>query len=810
VSADRPKTPTLAECLARTSGREFERRLHTARYYAGIDLGTTNSSVTLVDALALLRGDADEAVRVLPLRQHTSRGVVESPYLPSVVAEVEPGEWWVGLGARDARSRGLLKGRQIFYSTKLEMGLGREPFYPQAASPEYDSPYKVAGRILQEIREALEEEVGEEALSKVVVTVPASFQLAARKDTFRAARLAGLELQEQALLDEPNAAFLDYVLTGRSRTNGSAHLDLSRPQNVLVVDFGGGTCDVSVLRVHADGDEQRLKLSNLAIARYEQLGGDNIDAAIVERVLLPQLLEQNGLESLDLTFTEKKERILPQLLRVAEAVKLRLCTSEEPPEVPRSIPIDLPPRAGSPLKTLTLHEPSLTRTQLEEVLEPFVDRDFLYPRDSELTPVMSVFGPVGNALENARLDEGDVDALLLVGGSTLIPQVRKALTDHFPQAALLRYENDDRTLCAVTRGAALQSFFVHAFGRPLVNPIAQESLGVLTQQGGYVELIPQGTELPYPGNGEPARYRGLVVPRDLMKDVQIVVAAGGPEKPLGIEHLKVPLVQCGGEPIDLTVRLDTNKILTVRAELASHPEAHCMVLLENPLCAVAYGSQRQKEIAELEDELARKTPAQNPAHDIDRRERLALLYQEERKYERAIDEARKAMEAERRPSLNALNLMAISYNALGASDRAEKHYREAIRVAPASGAPRFNLSLLLERQGRIDEAERLAGEAVDRFPRDGVYRGWRAILWKKQARDAEAKDELRRAAEDLDALPSLDRWERYWRTRIAEELGDKATVARLEREANKPESAAPAYDESCLPGHTGTLARRAS
>jgi hypothetical protein len=99
---------------------------------------------------------------------------------------------------------------------------------------------------------------------------------------------------------------------------------------------------------------------------------------------------------------------------------------------------------------------------------------------------------------------------------------------------------------------------------------------------------------------------------------------------------------------------------------------------------------------------------------------------------------------------------------------------------------------------------------VDRFPRDGAYRGWRAVLWKKQGREAEAREQLQRAAEDLDALLSLDRWERHWRTRIAEELGDKGTVARLEREARKPEGVAPVYDESRLPGHTGTLARRAS
>lgn len=236
MPSDRP-VPSLASCLARASGRAFEKRMAEERYYAGIDLGTTNSSVTLVDALALLRGDTEAAVRVLPIRQRTAKGVVESPYLASVVAEVEPRDFWVGQGAREARSRGLLRGRQIFYSTKLEMGLGREPFYPAAASAEYDSPYKVAGRILQELRQAIEDEAGEEALAKVVVTVPASFQLAARKDTFRAAKLAGLALREQSLLDEPNAAFLDYVLTCRHQAKDGRHFDLTRPKNVLVFDF---------------------------------------------------------------------------------------------------------------------------------------------------------------------------------------------------------------------------------------------------------------------------------------------------------------------------------------------------------------------------------------------------------------------------------------------------------------------------------------------------------------------------------------------------------------------------------------------
>ena len=808
MSADGRPVPTLASCLARDSGRAFQQRMERARYYVGIDLGTTNSSVTLVDALALLRGDTEEAVRVLPIRQRTSRGVVESPQLASVVAEVEPRDWRVGQGAREARSRGLLRNRQVFFSTKLEMGLGREPFYPQAASPEYDSPYKVAGRILQELRQAVEDEAGADALKRVVVTVPASFQLAARKDTFRAAKLAGLELREQSLLDEPNAAFLDWVLTCRHLTQGGEHFDLTRSKNVLVFDFGGGTCDVSILRTHADPATQRLELANLSIARYEQLGGDNLDASIVEQVLLPQLLKQNKLESLDLTFGEKRERILPQLVGVAEALKLALCTGKAP-DVPRAITVDLPSRPGRKLPSLTLERPALTRADLDRVLAPFLDTDFLYPRDTELTPVSSIFGPIRNALAGARLEPEDVDGLLLVGGSSLVPQVEQALASFFPRAERLKLPDALRALSAVSRGAALQSFFLHSFGSPLIKPIAQESLGIVTQHGGFVELVPRGAELPFPAEGE-AVHKGLVVPRDMMKDVEIVVAAGGPDKPLGIEHLGVPILRSGGEPIQLRFRLDANKMLTVHAALSNQRGAHCTVRLENPLCAVAWGGARQKEIAELEVELARAAPSAPIPFESEKRERLSTLYDEEEKYERAIDEARKLMEAEGRPSEYLLDRIAILYKKLGAHERAEKFYREAIRVAPGSAMSRFNLSLLLETQGRVDEALALMDEAFRLAPGEGVYRGWRAILLQRK-NPAAAMAELRAAAEALDALPSLDDWRRYWRGRIADALGDAAAASRFWKEtAPKPAAASPGYDESRLPGQVAAVVRKVS
>ena len=347
----------------------------------------------------------------------------------------------------------------------------------------------------------------------------------------------------------------------------------------------------------------------------------------------------------------------------------------------------------------------MTAAQLDEVLAPFLDADCTYPRDTEMNRVSSIFVPVRDALRRARLDAGQVDAVLLVGGSALLPQVQEALSGFFPRAELLRFPEDARTLSGVARGAALHSFFLHAIGRPLLRPITSESLGILTQEGGYVELVPRGAELPYPADGKAARSSRLVVPRDLMLSVEIVVAAEGADRVLGVEHLTVPVLRSAGEPIDVAVRLDGNKLLTVEATLPNHPGARCEVRLENPLCPPDLGSARQREIAESEDLVARaQARGGNAAGIADSLERLAVLYFEEEKYERAIDRARESMEVDRRPSDFALNTMAISAERLGAIDRALKYHREAVAVDPGDPTHHFNLSLLLDRQDEGREA----------------------------------------------------------------------------------------------------------
>ncbi|MGC9329266.1 MAG: Hsp70 family protein, partial [Candidatus Hinthialibacter sp.] len=134
--------------------------------------------------------------------------------------------------------------------------------------------------------------------SRFVVTVTASFQAAQRLDTMKAAELAGISLTGGDLMDEPIAAFFDYLMSHAQNFSPK----LERPKNLLVFDFGGGTCDVAVFRLQLDAIRKNISISPLAVSRYHRLGGGDIDRAILYEVLVPQIIEQNGLSSSDLTY----------------------------------------------------------------------------------------------------------------------------------------------------------------------------------------------------------------------------------------------------------------------------------------------------------------------------------------------------------------------------------------------------------------------------------------------------------------------------------------------------------------------------
>lgn len=799
------------------------RNVIDARWFCGIDLGTTNSLVAVVDSVALRSRDYSSAVRVLAVKQPTRNGVTESVLFPSVVAEVFPGEWTAGKGAKEARWQGLRKDRQIFYSTKSEMGIGRDPYYPFAASSKFDCPYKVAGEILKNLAAAARQELGQEALGNLVVTVPASFQIAARKDTLRAADLVGIHLREQSLLDEPNAAFLDYIVTVASQE--VLPLDLTTPTIILTVDFGGGTCDVSLLRAQFESKTGRLGIANLAISRYERLGGDNIDSAITEDVLLPELFRQNGVQALDLSWAEKKNYVLPQLLPVAEALKLGICSeyatqlglhsrekirrdSIRATQLSTSITVPAKDR----LRTFSLRDPSLTLEQFEEVMASFLDRDLLYARGTEFNSVTSIFAPIQDALDRAGVRPAQIDGILQVGGSSLIPQVQQALQTHFREAQLLRFPNAERALSAVARGAALHSFFLHGIGLPLLKPIAQETIGLLAQDSVFRPLIYAGTELPFPSNDKFGTHRGLSVPHDLMTELDIVIAAETPaqeKKVLAVAHLRPEELPRAGDEIEVRFRLDANKVLQVEATLLSNSQTRCEVSLENPLSSTGHETERQREILRLEQELADAITRHEPLSEkLTQIERLYELLFDERKYERAIDWAKKALQLRAGPDAYALNLIGNAYQELGAYDRAEKFCRELVTVDRGWGGGHFNLALGLESQGHITDALVAVCEAIRLDVEEGAYLALRARLLKKSGKAIEATATFREAARLLDLSRPLTEFQLSWRIMVAHSLNDVKTVRELEAVRKRQGVLPLPYDPGALPRTTAAIVVR--
>ncbi|MEY3392609.1 MAG: hypothetical protein RLZZ322_1458, partial [Verrucomicrobiota bacterium] len=269
----------------------------------GIDLGTTNSTVAEV-RWSPETPDAFAPAACLEVEQPTLSGGFTSVLVPSVVCHLADRQL-VGEGARRCLSRsvelGLRPQANYLAEAKNEMGVGR--LYPQA-KPGCRSPAEVSGQVLRFLRDQAPGKV-----ARTVVTVPASFQITQREDTLLAADLAGIELGHGDLLDEPLAAFLDFIAR-----QGPAILDgTAEETETMIVDFGGGTCDVAIftLRRLPDGT---LNVSPRAVSRYHRLGGADIDRAIVHQVLIPELARQNRVSPDDWEYEIRKEQLEPQLL----------------------------------------------------------------------------------------------------------------------------------------------------------------------------------------------------------------------------------------------------------------------------------------------------------------------------------------------------------------------------------------------------------------------------------------------------------------------------------------------------------------
>jgi len=755
----------------------------------GIDLGTTISTVS--ELVWKAGQESPEPVRTLDVDQETASGRHTSPMVPSIVC-VQQGATFVGEGAKVLRGRmadhsfGLKLGRDIFWECKNHMGLTRT--YHQAPE-DFRSAKEIGAHVLEFLLTAARNE-SPTPIARSIVTVPASFRIPQRQDTQKAAELAGITVAPGDLVDEPVAAFLDYIFSHDIR-----QLELAaKPKNVLVFDFGGGTCDVAIFKVAIAANGQ-IKMAPLTVSRYHRLGGGDLDTAIVHEMLIPQIVTQNNLAPFDLSYEDKALCITPALLSIAESLKIGLCKEisrliklgRYPDGEDRKTVFKRNPGVTECLlkdgRTLKLNAPVLTAADFEKLLTPFIDRDFLFARETEYRMTCSIFAPLTDALNRAGLSPEDIAVCLMAGSSSFIPKIQQELDQFFTGGFVLNFATPEDAKLAISRGAAYHALALHLTGTGVVQPITADAV-LLQTNNGPAEIAPAATALPYPGPDQWATVPELKVPQfppDEPRSLKLELVTPDQMRLFTVSWL-VPKEVRRGTALRFQYQIDANQILRIRLNVASAPvDEFWEWEIENPLVNIEYTESKREEIKDLEENIrtARVPRTRIPEAIV----RVADLTAELGQRERALDLMKKALAAKQGKDPVLLNKMGILCGELRDYEKEAKFYQESAKL-DRWGSPLFNLALSQQRRGQLREAQANIEEALARH-REAPYLVLRALIADGRQDPMQRDECLKEAMKLFGSIKSMSDWELGWYMTAANRLDNDAKVKDAKEEQHR-------------------------
>ena len=477
----------------------------------GIDLGTTNSCVAVMEAGQPTVIANQEGTRTTP----------------SVVAFTKSGERLVG---QVAKRQAITNPENTIFSIKRFMGRRYDEVNEEMKMVPYkvvrgdngdarvdingkkNSPPEISAMILTKLKEAAESYLGEK-VTQAVITVPAYFNDAQRQATKDAGKIAGLEVMR--IINEPTAAALAYGL------------DKKKNETIAVYDFGGGTFDISILEVGEGVVE--VKSTN----GDTHLGGDNIDQRIIDWIV-SEFKRENGID------LSRDQMALQRLKEAAEKAKMELSTLLE---VEINLPFVTADATGP--KHLQM---KLTRARFEQMVEDIVQRSV---------------GPCKQALADAGVTPQQINEVVLVGGQTRMPRIQALVRDLFGREPHKGVNPDE----VVAVGAAVQGGVLGGEVKDvLLLDVTPLSLGIETMGGVFTKLIERNTTIPT------RKSEVFSTASDNQPSVEIKVHQG--ERAMARDNRLLGVFQLGNIPpaprgmpqIEVTFDIDANGILNVTAK----------------------------------------------------------------------------------------------------------------------------------------------------------------------------------------------------------------------------------------------------